>query len=260
MARTSWRIRRLAFGMAVGMIAIAISGPGLAAAASAAGDAPVKAIVTYKGKPGATEKAAVKALGGKVKHAYTLINGMAVDIPAKNVEKLRESPKVTTVEHDATVTALEPTVSQASTGDFEYDNAWGVAAIGTKFVHDAGITGQGVKLAVIDTGIDYIHDVPPDVDPEFLHNYKGGYDFVNNDADPMDDNGHGTHVAGIVAAEADSFKGVAPHATLYAYKALNSAGSGVESDIIEAIERTVDPDEDGDDADRLDIVNASLGS
>ena len=76
-------------------------------------------------------------------------------------------------------------------------------------VHLAGNTGQGVKVAVIDTGIDYIHDDPDDspyvVDPEFLNNYKGGYDFFNNDDDPMDDNGHGTHVAGILAAEHNGY-------------------------------------------------------
>ena len=88
-----------------------------------------------------------------------------------------------------------------STGDLEYENAWGVEHIGTREVHQAGNTGQGIKLAVIDTGIDYIHDDPDDlpyvIDPEFLNNYAGGWDFVNNDNDPMDDNGHGTHVAGI---------------------------------------------------------------
>ena len=85
-----------------------------------------------------------------------------------------------------------------------------------------------MKVAVIDTGIDYIHDDPDDdpyvVDPEFLGNYVGGYDFFNNDDDPMDDNGHGTHVAGIIAAEHNGYlvTGVAPGVDLYALKILNA--------------------------------------
>ena len=63
------------------------------------------------------------------------------------------------------------------TGDLEYENAWGVEHIGSREVHLAGNTGQGMKVAVIDTGIDYIHDDPDDepyvVDPEFLQQLQG---------------------------------------------------------------------------------------
>ena len=114
-----------------------------------------------------------------------------------------------------------------------------------------------MKLAVIDTGIDYIHDDPDDdpyvVDPEFLNNYDGGYDFFNNDDDPMDDNGHGTHVAGIIAAEHNGYlvTGVAPGVDLYALKILNSAGEGEYSGLIAALGWAVDND--------MDVVNMSLG-
>jgi subtilisin family serine protease len=77
------------------------------------------------------------------------------------------------------------------------------------------ITGKGVLVAVIDTGIDYMH---PDLGGGFGPGYKvvGGFDFANNDSDPMDDNGHGTLVAGIIAANGN-LKGVAPDANLLAY-------------------------------------------
>ncbi|MGE5412232.1 MAG: S8 family serine peptidase, partial [Clostridiales bacterium] len=88
----------------------------------------------------------------------------------------------------------------------------------------------------------------------------GGYDFVNKDNDPMDDFGHGTHVAGIIAGNSNSIKGVAPKALLVAYKVLESHGLGFESDIIASIEMTTDPNDDGNCNDRLDIVNMSLGS
>ena len=92
--------------------------------------------------------------------------------------------------------------------------------IGAGDVHNAGNTGQGVKVGIIDTGIDYTH-------PELAAAYAGGYDFFNNDSDPFDDNGHGTHVAGIIAAQMNGqgVVGVAPGASLYAYKVLGADGS-----------------------------------
>ncbi|MFP5247323.1 MAG: S8 family serine peptidase, partial [Thermoanaerobaculia bacterium] len=68
--------------------------------------------------------------------------------------------------------------------------------------------GAGVKVAVLDTGIDYTH---PALGGGFGEGHKvaGGWDFVNDDADPMDDNGHGTHVAGIIAADGSGLTGVA---------------------------------------------------
>jgi subtilisin family serine protease len=250
-------LQRLGLGIAIGGLAAALllpGGVGAAAPGATAGGAQVKAIVTYKSKPGAAEKAAIKALGGKVRHAYTLIDGMAVTIPANAFDKLRKSSKVKTVEHDATITAMEPVVSQAATGDLEYDNAWGVTHIGSKAVHDAGIKGAGIKVAVIDTGIDYIHDVPPDVDPEFLNIYKGGYDFFNNDPDPMDDNGHGTHVAGILAAEKNGYLvvGVAPQVDLYALKVIGADGTGDVSNAILALQWAV--------GHGIQVVNMSFGT
>ncbi|MFA6468442.1 MAG: S8 family serine peptidase [Bacteroidota bacterium] len=122
-----------------------------------------------------------------------------------------------------------------------------------------GITGEGVVVGIIDTGIDYLH---PALGGGIGASFKviGGYDFSNMDDDPMDDNGHGTHVAGIVAADAAGIKGVAPGVKLFAFKVLNAEGGGNEDNIIAAIERTVDPNDDGNMSDRLDIVNMSLGS
>jgi minor extracellular serine protease Vpr len=88
--------------------------------------------------------------------------------------------------------------------------------------------------------------------------FAGGYDFVNYDSDPMDDQGHGTHVAGIVAANGN-VTGVAPDARIVAYKVLDEGGSGTDEDIIAAIEMTVDPNQDGDTSDHWDIISMSLG-
>ncbi|MCT8140098.1 S8 family serine peptidase [Anaerobacillus sp. CMMVII] len=113
------------------------------------------------------------------------------------------------------------------------------------------LTGKGIKIAVIDTGIDYDH-------PDLKKNFKGGYDVIDQDGDPMEttrEQGlstiHGTHVAGIIAANG-KIKGVAPEAEIYAYRALGPGGKGTTEQVIEAIEKAV---EDG-----VDIINLSLGN
>lgn len=104
--------------------------------------------------------------------------------------------------------------------------------------------GQGINLGIIDTGIDYSHK---ELKKRF--NNSKGYDFVDNNSDPMDENGHGTHVAGIAAG---SSTGVAPSATLYAVRVLNRFGVGSEANIIYAIEWCIN--------NGIDVINMSLGS
>lgn len=112
------------------------------------------------------------------------------------------------------------------------------------------LTGKGVTVGVIDTGMDYNH-------PDLWRNYKGGYDFVDEDDDPMETKGeghftfHGTHVAGIIAANG-RLKGVAPEAKIIAYRALGPGGSGTTEHILAAIDQAI---EDG-----VDILNLSLGN
>src|SRR5690606_32219103 len=85
--------------------------------------------------------------------------------------------------------------------------------------NDERLTGKGITIGVIDTGIDYHH-------PDLYRNYKGGHDLVDGDDDPMETKGdsqisthHGTHVAGIIAANGQ-IRGVAPEANIRAYRAL----------------------------------------
>ena len=112
-------------------------------------------------------------------------------------------------------------------------------------------TGKGIKVAVIDTGVDYEH-------PDLQTNYKGGYDLVDLDSDPMETKvsegmptSHGTHVAGIIGANG-YIKGVAPEVELYAYRALGPGGVGTSIQVIAAIEHAVKDD--------VDIINLSLGN
>jgi hypothetical protein len=121
-----------------------------------------------------------------------------------------------------------------------------------------GNKGDSMVVAIIDCGINYNH---PALGGGFGKGYKviGGYDFVNDDNDPMDDNGHGTHVAGIVAGNSAKIQGVAPNALLLAYKVLDASGSGWASKIISAIEQSMDPYNDGNEKCKVDVINLSLG-
>jgi subtilisin family serine protease len=130
------------------------------------------------------------------------------------------------------------------------------------------LDGTGIKVGIVDTGVDYTH---PALGGCFGQGCKveGGYDFVNEDQDPRDDHSHGTHVAGIVAANGsyvDSdgrtypLRGVAPNAKIYAIKVLGSNGMGYGSWVIQGIGFCADPNGDGDFSDRLDVCNLSLGA
>lgn len=181
-----------------------------------------------------------------VRHGfYKVFFGVSTSVPSWMLGNLHNLPYVKAVHFDREVHATRESGAGTTGARVKLP---GVAA-----------QGEGMRIGIIDTGVDYLH---PALGGGFGPGFKvaGGFDLVNNDNDPMDDNGHGTHVAGIVAADGDTVKGVAPHATLYAYKALNAQGNALESVTIAAIERTVDPDQNGDDSDRLDVVNLSFGN
>ena len=117
------------------------------------------------------------------------------------------------------------------------------------------LPGAGTTVAILDTGVDY---TLPDLGAGFGDGHKvvGGYDFVNGDADPMDDHYHGTHVAGIIGGSGvDSVTGVAPGAQLTAYKVMDGSGSGFSSDIILGMEAAADLSGPHP----ADIINMSLG-
>ena len=123
-----------------------------------------------------------------------------------------------------------------------------------------GIKGKGVLVGEIDTGIDYNN---PALGGGFGPGFRviGGYDFVNNDSDPMDDHGHGTHVAGIIGANSgDTLRGVAPEVKFLAVKVLDATGNGWVSDVIAGIEYCLDPDGNPETDDAVDIINMSLGA
>src|SRR5262245_1959131 len=204
----------------------------------------VPVLIGFNRQPGPAQEAPVRAAGGKIKHTYRLIPGIAATLPQTAIDALRRNPNVTTIEPDGFFHKI----------DAELDNTWGVKRIGAGTVHLTGNKALNVPVAIIDTGIDYKH---PDLGGCFGTSCKvaGGFDFVNNDADPLDDEGHGTHVAGTVAAldNDNGVVGVAPEAKLYALKVLSSSGSGSFSDVIKALEWVVNNG-------TIKITNNSYGS
>jgi hypothetical protein len=168
----------------------------------------------------------------------TVFNGMALKATRGVISQIENLPYVERVYPDVEVKAL---LNES------------VPLIRANLVWDSlGAQGDGVKIGIIDTGIDYFH-------PDLTTNYiSGGYDFVNDDNDPMDDNGHGTHCAGIAAANG-ILKGVAPHAKLMAFKVLTSDGWGYSDWIIAGIEKAVDPDGNPATDDGVNIISMSLG-
>ncbi|KAI9172736.1 Thermophilic serine proteinase [Paramyrothecium foliicola] len=148
-----------------------------------------------------------------------------------------------------------PPETDLDPSDYDTHNETGV-----RDLHKRGIKGKGVKVAIVDTGVDYSH---PDLDGCFGPGCKvaGGYDFAGDGDwpvkglkqphnDPKDLLGHGSHVAGILAGEGKGWSGVAPEATIYAYKTFANAGTD-EFTNIDALLRAY---EDG-----VDIITASIG-
>lgn len=120
--------------------------------------------------------------------------------------------------------------------------------IGAEYPKQLGFTGDGIKIGIIDTGVNPDH--PDFFNSNELSKFLKGYDFVENDSIPQDTNGHGTQVTGIIAADGQ-LRGIAPGVEIFSYR-VSSDGESVPSDlIIKAINQAVE--------DRVDIINISLG-
>ncbi len=200
-----------------------------------------------------------------------VLNGFMLNVPASMVNEIRAISGV-------------KSVSQAP--EYEINLGESIPLIGADAVwNDLGFTGEGVEIAVIDTGIDYTHAMlggsgdPADYaanDPAIVElgsfpNAKviGGYDFAGTDYtagevpvpddDPLDENGHGTHVASTAAGnDGVANYGVAPDAGLYALKIFGAEGS--TNLTLQAIEWAMDPNGLGDLSDPVDVINMSLGA
>jgi minor extracellular serine protease Vpr len=226
----------------------------------------------------ASVRGQLESMGARILSAQRVgANGFRVAVPAGQLTRLRSI------------------VGVRSVGQVKYhetDHLQSVPWVGAPSVwQNLGAKGKGVKVAVIDTGIDYLHanfggaGNPGDyaandravVEPGTFPTAKviGGYDFAGPtynanvagstptpDSDPLDFGGHGTHVAGTVAGvgvQGSIGPGVAPEASLYALKVFGDNGGSTGLTSL-AIEWAMDPNGDGDMSDRVDVINMSLGS
>ncbi len=206
----------------------------------------------------------------KVTREYkNAINGVAMTLPGVAVQELIQSGVVKRIFKDYEVKVEPPVETKETKETIQPKMADSIPQIGVDKLHAENITGKEIKVGVLDTGVDYNH-------PDLKGAYKGGYDFVDNDADPMETTyedwikagkptspgyvyytNHGTHVAGTIAAQkknnADyAVKGVAPDVDLYAYRVLGPWGGGNTAGILAGIDKAI--------ADGMDVINMSLGA
>ncbi len=173
---------------------------------------------------------AVRQIGAKVVHNYgKLQNRIVVEMDPDKIERLKKLPRFKSVKEDRRVRAL----LEDSAYQIRADYAW-----------DSAITGDEVKVCVIDTGIDYTH-------PDLRNKVIAQYNPMDDSQDAMDDNGHGTHCAGIIASSSLKYGGVSPDVSLLAAKVLDYSGDGFASDVILGVNWCV---EEG-----ADVISMSLG-
>jgi subtilisin len=211
-----------------------------------AGD--LKVIVGFKGD---ADGSVVTKHGAKAGREIDGIRAMTATIPAARLAKLRADPSVAYVEEDGYVSISKPGNGKGKPGGDGGDapppqeRPWGIDRVGGGRATE---TGAGIKVAVIDTGLDLDHE-------DLAGNIKGSKDFTGSRKGAEDEHGHGSHVGGTIAA-IDNVRGVigvAPQAHLYAVRVLDRRGWGSWSDVASGITWAADH------ADGIQIANMSLG-
>ncbi len=267
-----------------------------------------KAVIDEEAKKALLEEQAdviekLQALSPEIKivASYKLVlNAIAFVAPSELTDKINKIEGVGSVIENTNferpkISSTEKKLSELSgvLSDKTLNEHNTVTFIGADKLHAAGISGQGMRVGIIDTGIDYTHamlggvgkkeiydSIDPNTTNQYFPNQKvvGGMDFVGSDysagdsdiernipkkdVNPIDEAGHGSHVSGTVAGLGDGVKtysGVAPEAKLYGLKVFGKEGSTSDIAVIQALEYAADPSEKVDPSDRLDVVNLSLG-
>ncbi|MCL5096539.1 MAG: S8 family serine peptidase [Candidatus Omnitrophica bacterium] len=209
-------------------------------------------------KPGAAPQAVAARHGLAPDFVYNVaVKGFAGFIPPGQLKKLQADSQVASIVPDRIIAAIgkpsggggKPGGGGGGGGTTSQTVPAGVIRIGAA-PGDVGYTGEGVGVAVVDTGLDFNHkDLKP----------LGSTSFTAYRGSAQDDNGHGTHVGGIIAARNNSVDvvGVAPGATLYAVKVLDRRGSGSDSAVIAGLDWVLANAANVDSP--IHVVNMSLG-
>lgn len=216
---------------------------------STAAELAARKIVVFKKDLSDNEKdRAIRRIGAeKIKHLKAAKSSVVL-LSKRAEQELVKNPDVLRIDDDVIVEALVKGGISAKPAPVQPAETlpWGVDRIDAEKVWGT-TAGDLVRVGVIDTGIDLIH-------PDLKDNIKSGYNAINPLKSANDDNGHGTHVAGIVGAIDNTIGviGVGPKIDLYAVKVLDRNGSGYLSDIIEGLDWAI--------ASGMQIVNMSLGT
>ncbi|MGG1554857.1 S8 family serine peptidase [Paenibacillus ferrarius] len=198
-------------------------------------------LVSLKHKTTSDDWVEKKGFKTKAVKKLRAANALIVKLDSKEYKKLQADTDVEWIEKDSTV--VTSTYQTSSIPDSELV-PWGVSVIGSVYAQNNKITGQGIKIAVLDTGISTSHSD--------LH-LSGGESFVEGVNSFDDDNGHGTHVAGTINAIPNNtgIVGIAPNAEIYSLKVLDSNGSGYYSSVVQAIDWCI--------SNQINIISMSFG-
>jgi subtilisin family serine protease len=209
-----------------------------------------KIVVFQTGLNDAVKDEIIAYAGGAKLKNLDLISAKAVWVPDRAAAaKLASYPGVVRLDDDVVVEALVRKEGAKANGPVSQPTEvlpWGIDRINAELVWPSGNAANPIKVGIIDTGISNKH-------PDLLANIKGGVNTINPLKGWNDDNGHGSHVAGIVAALDNDIGvvGVGPQIDLYAIKVLGANGSGYLSDVIEGIQWAI--------ANNMQVINMSLG-
>ncbi len=200
----------------------------------------------------ADQDALLRNFGALKIKRLNLINSQAVHLPPGAEKRLKRKNEILRIDEDLVITA----VSKKRKGKGKHkpkpppqppeELPWGIQRIYADLIWEV-TTGSMVKVAILDTGIDLDH-------PDLWRNIKGGINTIKPRKSADDDNGHGTHLAGTVAAIDNDIGviGVGPDIYLYAVKVLDKKGEGWLSDLIDALDWCID--------NKIQVVNMSFGS
>jgi serine protease AprX len=208
----------------------------------------VRVIVQYKHIPTAVHYSTMKGRGARLHTTLHMISGAAFTIPVNALPALEADPEIKSVTIDHPIAVMDD-LTNSATG---VSSAW-----------NAGFTGAGIGVAVIDSGINDSHpdlwDSTHTSSRVLYHQDFTGTATTNSNGAKYDLYGHGTHVAGIIAGNGylsgGHYSGVAPEASLIDLRALDANGAGTDSTVIAAIQQAITLKN----AYNIRIINLSLG-
>ncbi|MFN8484073.1 MAG: S8 family serine peptidase [Anaerolineae bacterium] len=243
--------------LATGLVWLVIGLSGSTTDVSAAPDAapaerfvPGRILVGYRAAAAAKGRAAVQAVGGKVTDSLPTLSIDAVSVPEDTFDRalatLQADPSIAFAERDPVVRFFSPPSAWQPNDPF-FKDQWGLVRTGIPSAWDLTRGSPDVVVAVLDTGADANHE-------DLRGQLVDGYDFVHNTRTPDDDNGHGTHVTGIIAAAANNglgISGVAPGSRVMPIKVMSALGNGSHFVIAQGIEHAL--------RNNARILNLSMG-